>query len=431
LLQLNQELDKHIPRLTSVFLSYRHENDAHSQRVRALALRLRAAGLNVVLDALMNEEKWNKGGPPDGWLVWSYAQVEANEKVLIVATPSYSLVYDNKAPAGMGVGAAIEARRIFLRIAEKKGFNDNCRVVILNAGDEVGLPDQIKDYHQFKPNEGPNDFDDLITWLKGAACAAASTCVMPAIATTPAPSPTFPASIVMIDRQGFVNCAGAFTTFEKMLTQDSVERILLLLGYGNQGKSTLLTNLYHHCRSLLGGRSIARVEFKKGGPNPEDHVRAIARALGVNAPSVGNIDERVHALLDACRSRPTIIFFDAYEHAELHHRHWVNLVLERTLDDSQLRCTVAGRELPPACSQLWGKLAVQVECDALKDKDAIVQHALANGFKGKPEEVKACVNLFIRLREREIKAGNHNHSISSQALLEELNNICKQGGSLT
>ena len=98
--------------MTTVFLSYRHENDAHSQRVRDLALKLRAAGLGVVLDALKNEEEWNKGGPSEGWLNWSYAQVEANNRVLIIATPSYSLVYENKAGPGIGVGAAIEARRI-------------------------------------------------------------------------------------------------------------------------------------------------------------------------------------------------------------------------------------------------------------------------------------------------------------------------------
>jgi hypothetical protein len=242
--------------------------------------------------------------------------------------------------------------------------------------------------------------------------------------------PGFPASAVTIERDGFVDCVGAFAAFEAMLTQSPPIQITLLHGHGNQGKSTLLTALYHHCRTLLGGRSVARVEFKLGGPPPDERVRAIARSLGVAAAGAGNIDERVHALLDACRSRPTIILFDAYEHAELQHRHWINLILERTLDDTMLRCVVAGRELPPANSQPWGKLAKSVECDALKDKEAIVQHALASGYKGKPEEVAAFVAGFIRLRERAIMAGRHDHSISSQALLEELHNICSTGASL-
>ena len=53
-----------------------------------LALALRAAGITVVLDALKNEEEWNQSGPNEGWLTWSYAQVEANDKVLIIATHS-------------------------------------------------------------------------------------------------------------------------------------------------------------------------------------------------------------------------------------------------------------------------------------------------------------------------------------------------------
>src|SRR5947207_2854790 len=43
---------RQLPRgVASVFISYRHENDAHSQRVRAFALKLRVAGNTVTLDA--------------------------------------------------------------------------------------------------------------------------------------------------------------------------------------------------------------------------------------------------------------------------------------------------------------------------------------------------------------------------------------------
>lgn len=410
--------------MTTVFLSYRHENDAHSLRVRNLALGLRAAGVTVVLDALKNEEEWNKGGPDDGWLNWSYAQVAANNKVLIIATPSYSLVYENKAPVGVGVGAAIEARRIFQQIADTKGINKRFRVVILHPGDEVGLPDQIKDYHQYKPNERPGDLADLITWLTAVAPA-----TVPALVSVPAaPTPTYPILDVTIDHGTFVNCTDAFAAFEEILTLDAPHRILLVHGHGKQGKSTLFATLYHHCRSLLGAKSTARVEFKKGGASPEEHLRAIARALGLAAPTVGNIDERVHALLDLCTKRPAVIFFDAYEHADQQHTHWVNLILERTVDDTLLRCAVAGRELPPAASQPWGKYAITTECDALKDKDALVAHAKATGYTGNPDDIIVMAATFCRLRDRAIAAGQQDHSISSQAFFEEIQSFCKTGG---
>ena len=244
------------------------------------------------------------GGPSEGWLNWSYAQVEANDRVLIIATPSYSLVYENKEVPGIGVGAAIEARRIFQQIAESKGINEKFRVVVLNGGDEIGLPDQIKDYHRFSPNDRVNDLADLVTWLKGSAATVAA---LP-LSNLPVAVQGYPAMPVTIDRDGFVNCETAFKAFAFSLTDTAATRIVMIRGHGNQGKSTLLSIFYNHCRSLLGAKSTARVEFKKGGPTPEEHVRAIARALGVSAVQVGNIDEHVHALLDACQKRPVVIF---------------------------------------------------------------------------------------------------------------------------
>ncbi|MFT5469845.1 MAG: hypothetical protein ACI8UO_004968 [Verrucomicrobiales bacterium] len=53
--------------MPSGFLSYRHESDAHSQCVRDLAQQLLDAGLEVVLDQLMQEDVWKGAGPDKGW----------------------------------------------------------------------------------------------------------------------------------------------------------------------------------------------------------------------------------------------------------------------------------------------------------------------------------------------------------------------------
>ncbi len=204
----------------------------------------------------------------------------------------------------------------------------------------------------------------------GVAISAGAVGGSPSASFTP-----FPAKLVTVDRKGFLNCGPAFETFENMLTLSPSTRILLVRGDGKQGKSTLLSTLYNHTRTLLGARSTGRVEFKKAGSSPEEHLASIARALGASVSGSGNNVQRVDGLLDACAGRPVVIFFDAFEHAEQQHRHWVGRVLERCLDDEQLRCVVAGRELPPAKSQPWGYLAVPIECDALGDKDAFIAHA--------------------------------------------------------
>ncbi len=240
----------------------------------------------------------------------------------------------------------------------------------------------------------------------------------------------FPANPAPVDRKGFLNCITAFETFEDMLTVLPSTRILLVHGHGKQGKSTLLSTFYNHTRALLGKKSTARVEFKIAGNSPEEHVKSIARELGFTVSNTGNIIERVDGLLDACAGRPVVIFFDAFEHAEHQHRHWVGRVLERCLDDEQLRCVVAGRELPPAKSQPWLNLSVTSECDALKDKDAFAAHAVAMGYKGNRDEIAVMVTSLVLMRERFLKEGREDHGISSETVLEEIKSLCSRGGTL-
>lgn len=72
-----QELRYPLGDLPSVFISYRHENDAHRDNVRRLAVRLRDAGLDVIFDGF--EEERNRGmAPPQGWPLWSTAVAQGN-----------------------------------------------------------------------------------------------------------------------------------------------------------------------------------------------------------------------------------------------------------------------------------------------------------------------------------------------------------------
>ena len=73
-----------------VFLSYRHESDAHRAQVRDLAERLERAGLTVVLDQLSQERQFHGRGPNEGWPRWSKQQAgEAAHKILIVASAGW------------------------------------------------------------------------------------------------------------------------------------------------------------------------------------------------------------------------------------------------------------------------------------------------------------------------------------------------------
>lgn len=253
--------------------------------------------------------------------------------------------------------------------------------------------------------------------------------VKPALTTSAVPPPAFTSTTTKVDRKDFVDCTPAFEAFERMMTASPCEQILLVHGHGKQGKSTLLTLLFRHARKQFGPKSSAFAEFKLGGSGPEEILRDISRSLGVPPPS-GNLDERVDALLDACVDRPTLLFLDAYEHAELPHQHWVERVLRRCVDDTNLRVIIAGRSIPAAKGRLWAHQASETECDALKEHEALVDHALARGFTGKPDEIRLLVTRLTSMRDRLHSMGHIDHGISSETLLAEIQTMCIGGAAL-
>ena len=152
--------------MPTVFLSYRHENSTHRDRVRQLALRLRASGLEVILDQLANEEQFDRGGPPEGWGRWSMTQAADADRVLIVASAGWFRCFRKEEKAGAGLGAAAEAGVIQQRLYTAGGKNRDIRVVFFDPDELEKLPHELGDYHRFHAAE---DFADLIAWLKGGA----------------------------------------------------------------------------------------------------------------------------------------------------------------------------------------------------------------------------------------------------------------------
>src|SRR5438132_740416 len=130
--------------MAKVLLSYRHQNRGnpkHMQQVRDFAERLQKEGVEVILDQLANEQDFNRGGPPEGWEHWSYDQVDIADKLFIIGSPDYFRVYENQESAGTGIGAAIEAQRIFTQLCQQKGQNPRFRIAFVSDADECDIPD--------------------------------------------------------------------------------------------------------------------------------------------------------------------------------------------------------------------------------------------------------------------------------------------------
>jgi len=218
--------------LATALLSYRHENKEHSACVRALGERLRDAGITVILDQFANEEQFNRGGPPDpsGWAGWSYTQVDVADKVLIIASAGYFRVYENREQPGVGLGAAIEAQRIFIQLFKQKGQNHRFRVVVLADGDESELPDHLLGYHRFYPNSRPDDCSDLVCWINGGS----STAMLARAAVLP--SAVWPSEIPDYEPE-LADRIEEFTFFRSLIAGATPQRALLCEGlaiWGNQ-----------------------------------------------------------------------------------------------------------------------------------------------------------------------------------------------------
>jgi hypothetical protein len=81
------------PEDSKVFISYNHDSPGHEANVLALADRLRANGIDAVLDQY-------ESFPPEGWELWGQRQIQAARFVLTVCTETYRRRFDAEEKPG-------------------------------------------------------------------------------------------------------------------------------------------------------------------------------------------------------------------------------------------------------------------------------------------------------------------------------------------
>ena len=69
-----------------VFISYSHDSGEHRDRVLELTDRLRADGIDAIIDQYIQL-------PPEGWPGWCEAEIEKANFVLMVCTEIYPGAY--------------------------------------------------------------------------------------------------------------------------------------------------------------------------------------------------------------------------------------------------------------------------------------------------------------------------------------------------
>ena len=92
--------------MSKVFISYSHDSAEHREKVLALSERLRADGIETLLDQYVN------GSPPEGWPRWMLNQLDAATFVLVVCTETYYRRFRGHEQPGKGRGVDWEGALI-------------------------------------------------------------------------------------------------------------------------------------------------------------------------------------------------------------------------------------------------------------------------------------------------------------------------------
>src|SRR5271166_4559244 len=93
------------PTPTRVLISYSHDSPQHEDAVLDLADRLRADGIDAILDQYVQS-------PSQGWPAWCEAEIHNADFVLMVCTETYLRRVDREEEPGKGRGVIWEARLI-------------------------------------------------------------------------------------------------------------------------------------------------------------------------------------------------------------------------------------------------------------------------------------------------------------------------------
>lgn len=314
------------------FISYRHESDAHRQQVRDLALRLKAAGIGIVLDQFADED-FSHGGPPEGWPRWSKNQAR-DHRTIIIGSPGWFRCFEGK-----GLGSAAEAGVIEQRLYNTAGVNPDIRIAHFGSFDITSFPIDLQRYHVFQID---CDEAKLIAWLKGTA----------PTATVPAASTTWPDSAPAL-HWPLADHDKVRDAFATLITRSASHRGLLVKGPSGRGKTTITEHLLANA-FRMSGIACGRFDFK-GGSGLNIELERFSDHLGIPAPRTSDLCQGLSEILRAVNERrqPTLLLFDTFEQAGAAEDWLQQSLMMSLLRHDHLRVVIAGQAVLPTLGKPW------------------------------------------------------------------------------
>jgi len=145
--------------------------------------------------------------------------------------------------------------------------------------------------------------------------------------------------------------------FARLLCEASPERVLLVRGASETGKSHMSKQMIRNAMPLLGVVS-GRFDFK-GTTNIGVEIEAFSGPLGIEPPSGQTLNERLGKVFTELRrqAQPTLLVFDTYEAAG-EAKDWIEGVLLPHLVNARwLRVVIVGQSVPTRAGSTWESAA--------------------------------------------------------------------------
>ncbi len=129
----------------NVFISYSHDSPEHADHVLALSDRLRADGIDCVLDQY-------ELSPPEGFPRWMDRQIRAADFVLMICTPTYYRRVMGEEEPSIGLGVVWESTLIYQYIYNAGTANACFIPVLLEGASASDIPTPWQGVLHYRPS---------------------------------------------------------------------------------------------------------------------------------------------------------------------------------------------------------------------------------------------------------------------------------------
>ena len=321
----------------SIFISYSHDSDEHQERVLGLSERLRADGIETILDRYVES-----GSPPEGWPRWMLNALDTATHVVCVCTETYYRRFRGLGVPGKGKGVDWEGALMTQSLYDARSVSTKCIPVLFARADEPCVPEPLRGqtYYVMDSDAGYEALYDALLNQSGVVPGPVGTPKRKPRATgQPLSFPSVPPTAEAKDNTSDVTRKIAGTQLDKHAPRVLFGRetelaaldaawakgtlnVYTLVAWGGAGKTSLVFHWVQTRFAATGWPGVERYfdwSFYSQGTGESRQTSAdlfIAKALaffGDPDPTVGGPHERGERLAGLIRRHRTLLILDGIE----------------------------------------------------------------------------------------------------------------------